>query len=350
MKYYSLMLLIFMSCINTADAMKKNKKAVWPEGTVEVRYLSGIDRTEQPAMIYAPESGGKNRPLLVALHTWSGDYRQRGGIKYAEWCIQNEWYMIHPDFRGPNWTSQAMGSEYVVGDIVSAVEYMEEKYSVDENRIYLMGGSGGGHAALLLAGRKPELWTAVSAWCGISDIQKWWEETRLDPKNSRYAEHIEKAVGGKPQKSSGEADECKQRSPVAYLHRARQVKLDINHGVLDGRTGSVSFTHSLYAFNLICREKDRIPEQEIEQFYRDTGKPASLKTDSLVDSLYGDREPLFRRVSDNVRITIFNGGHENIFAAGLNWLSRQKKNGEVVWKIKDPVMIRAWGDETGIEK
>ncbi|MCH2206397.1 MAG: S9 family peptidase [Lentisphaerales bacterium] len=42
-----------------------------------------------------------------------------------------------------------MGSEYVVADIISIVEYMKKNYNVDEKRIYLIGCSGGGYASFL---------------------------------------------------------------------------------------------------------------------------------------------------------------------------------------------------------
>ena len=63
--------------------------------------------------------------------------------------------------------------------------------------IYIIGGSGGGHAALLLAARYPELWTAVSAWCPISDIAAWHKQCQ--DRALRYAKDIEQICGGDPQ-------------------------------------------------------------------------------------------------------------------------------------------------------
>jgi len=42
----------------------------------EIRYVSSADGSEQPAMFYAPEAE-KAIPLVVALHTWNGNYKQR---------------------------------------------------------------------------------------------------------------------------------------------------------------------------------------------------------------------------------------------------------------------------------
>ncbi len=122
---------------------------------------------------------------------------------YARWCIQNDWYFIHPHFRGPRWTPTALGSDLVVQDVVSAVHHMTQTCQVDTKRIYLIGGSGGGHAALLMAGRRPDIWAGVSAWCGIADIRRWWEERTAA---GSYMRQIEQACGGCPDTNARAAE------------------------------------------------------------------------------------------------------------------------------------------------
>lgn len=315
----------------------------WPEGVHEIQYLSDADNTRQLALFYAPQTDAKT-PLLVALHTWSGNYRQ-AEPDYARWCIQNGWCFIHPDFRGPNWTPQALGSELVVQDIVSAVRYVEKTCNVDTNRIYLVGVSGGGHAALLMAGRRPDIWAGVSAWCGIADVGQWWKD---HSGKSGYATNIEAACGGSPQTNPRAAEECAKRSPLTYLKNAGAVNLDINAGVKDGHAGSVPFTHSLRAFNAVALEKDKIEETDIEQFYREMKAPPCLAGEivAATDSLYGRQKPLFRKVSQNVRVTIFDGGHEIIPLAALNWLAQQRKGSPAVWNINSPVTFKALNEVT----
>ncbi len=113
-------------------------------------------------MFYAPGSETAV-PLIVALHTWSGDYKQGYHGAIEKWCIANGWAYIHPNFRGPNNRPEATGSELVVKDIVSAVEYVKGVTKIDESAIYLVGASGGGYTSLLMAGRHPEIWAGVSA-------------------------------------------------------------------------------------------------------------------------------------------------------------------------------------------
>jgi pimeloyl-ACP methyl ester carboxylesterase len=307
----------------------------WPEEVEDARYLSAADNTQQPAMIYRV-AGDEPRPLLVGLHTWSGGYRQSWGAICARGCIERKWHFIGPHFRGPNNSSQALGSELAVQDIISAVGHMKATCKVDPDRVYLVGVSGGGHMALLMAGRAPEIWAGVSAWCGISDVRAWFDLH----KGRRYANMIKAAVGGEPDSDEKADAECRKRSPVTYLGKATRVNLDINHGVHDGRRGSVPFLHSLWAFNRVAAEADRITPEQMKAFYEERKVPAGLGSAPLDDPLYGKRKPLFRRVSGNARVTIFEGGHEIVHEAALNWLGAQRKGKGACWRVEPAAGFR----------
>ena len=319
-------LLLSLACASTLPAADKDSKWTWPEGVDAVKYLSAADNTEQNALFYKPENK-KQVPLLVALHTWSSDYLQPE-TGYAQWCVAKGWAFIHPDFRGPNIRPQATGSELVVEDIVSAVEYAKKNAYIDSNRIYLIGASGGGYATLLLAGRHPEIWAGASAWVPIFDLEAWHNECKKV--GSGYFKGIADSCGGAPGMSKEVDEQYKKRSACTYLHKASSVPLDINAGIQDGHKGSVPISHSLMAFNALADAKDRISDEDIKFMVDKIDVPEHLKKD-LSDSLYGKRMPLFRRVSNNARVTIFQGGHEIIQAAGLTWLEQQRKNSPAVW-------------------
>jgi hypothetical protein len=295
----------------------------WPQGVKKIEYLSSADNTLQSAMFYCP--GGKNcKPLLVGLHTWAGDYNQSGfGSPYAHWCIENNWAFIHPNFRGPCKTPQATGSELVVQDIISAVEYAQSCTDIDNSRIYLAGVSGGGYTALLMAGRCPEIWAAISAWVPISDLKAWYFECKKN--GQKYHSQIADSCGGEPIAGSEAENQCKKRSAVTYLENAKNIFIDINAGIHDGHTGSVYISHSFNAFNLLAAEKDKILQEQIKYFVEKEKVPPDLFCD-ITDTLYGDKKVLFRRQSGKTRITIFDGGHEMLYWAGLNWLSTKTKS------------------------
>ena len=294
----------------------------WPEEIQEIKYRSASDDTDQPALHFAP-STKEARPLLVGLHSWSSDYRQ-ANTSYGQWAVNHDWHFIHPNFRGRNRTPSSMGSELAVQDILSAVSWARQQGNVDPNRIYVIGASGGGYASLLMAGRAPELWAGVSAWVPISDLVKWHAETAA--RKLRYAGEIEAALGGhKPVPGTPAHADALKRSAITYMARARGVNLDINAGITDGHNGSVPISHSLEAFNALAAPRDQLSSALIGEFVKTAKVPAALRKETAVDASYGRKTVLFRRKSGAARVTIFQGGHEIIPEAGLQWLAEQNR-------------------------
>jgi len=314
------------SCTNLNQHRAVSAEA-WPQQIREIKYISSADSTFQPALFYAPKTK-KPAPLLVALHTWSGNYLQKMSVPYAQWCIDKGWVFIHPNFRGPNRKPQATGSELVVADIISAVDYARTYANVDSNRIYLVGVSGGGYTALLMAGRAPNIWAGVSAWASITNLEDWYFECRS--LKCSHADDIVKSCGGSPGTSPAVDLQYGKRSPITYLKKAVHLPLDINTGIRDGHhSGGVPISHSLRAFNLLALEKDRISKEDIKYFAEKAQVPPHLKKE-LNDPTYGKKCSLFRRTSGKTRITIFDGGHEIVYEAALTWLAKQKKQPHTV--------------------
>ena len=306
-----------------ASGKVTESRGTWNKMVQSITYVSSADNTRQPMMFYKPQTD-ESRPLLVALHSWSANYRQKESVIYAEWAIANNWIFIHPNFRGPNTKPQTTGSELVVGDVLSAVEYAKANASVDENRIYTVGWSGGGYLGLLLAGRAPEIWAGVSAWVPISDLNVWYEESRRV--GTKYFRQIAASCGGDPVGDTAAAAECRKRSPLSYLERARDIPIDINHGIRDGHgSGPVPLSQSLHAFNLLAASSDRLSEEDIKYFTREAQVPPALRSETT-DPLYGGLRILFRRQSGNLRITIFDGAHDKNTEAAFRWLNGQRKN------------------------
>lgn len=306
--------------------------AGWPAEIEDIRFESAADHSQQPALFYNPKRD-KAVPLLVGLHTWSGGYRQADSeAAYARWCIREGWAMVHPHFRGPNNTPEACGSDLAVQDILSAVAYAKKTVAIDPDRVYLIGVSGGGHMALLMAGRAPETWAGVSAWCGIADLAAWHADNTRHGKKTRYAEMIERACGGPPGTSPEIDQQYKHRSPITWLANAKTVSLDINAGITDGHNGSVPVSHSLRAFNAVAAAADRISDAEIAALAAQPKIPDSLRQ-TIDDPMFRSNPVLFRRASGNVRVTLFQGGHQILPDAALAWLARQKKGAAADWSL-----------------
>ncbi|MBO4345689.1 MAG: prolyl oligopeptidase family serine peptidase [Victivallales bacterium] len=297
----------------------------------EIKYPCKIDGSMQSAYMLKASAAGP-RPLVVALHTWSYTY-EGTNAEYERLARLYDWNLIYPDFRGPNWTPQACGSEFVVSDLEDAVAFMKSECDIDASRIYLTGGSGGGHCTLLMAGRRPDLWTAVSAWCPISDIAAWHRQC-LGTRCNDYAIHIEKSCGGNPQEDAVAAVEARKRSPLTWLPNAAALPVDINTGIHDGHTGSVPVSQSLNAYNVLARPEDRIPQEAIDGIVATEAVPAALAYDGE-DASYGVKIHL-RRQSANVRMTLFEGGHDCFVGAAFDWLSRQQRGAAPDWNSGSP--------------
>jgi len=286
----------------------------------EITYPCSADQSMQPAMFYAPE-GDAPVPLVVALHTWSDDYKQQFHKGIEQWCLKNGWAYIHPNFRGPNVRPEATGSELVVQDILDAVEYAKKNAKIDGRSIYLVGTSGGGYATLLMAGRHPEVWAGASAWVPISDLKAWYFES-VAKGNKNYSDQIVKSCGGVPGESAEADEQCRKRSPLTYLARAKKLPLHLSAGIGDQ---VVPVSHSLRAFNAVADPKDRIADEDIRAFDEKASVPERLKT-TIDDPTYGNKRPLFRRTSGNVTVTIFAGGHEIIPEAAVAWFQTLRKD------------------------
>jgi dipeptidyl aminopeptidase/acylaminoacyl peptidase len=282
---------------------------------------SSLDGARQPCYLTLPQNLGPNgpaAPLLVSLHTWSGDVEQRDSQMEKE-AADRGWIYLWPHFRGPNSSPQACGSKLAQQDILDAVDWVVARYPVDRRRIYLTGASGGGHMAMLMAGLYPERWAAVSAWVGISDLAAWHARHA----RSRYGSMLRQCCGGAPGESDDVDEEYRRRSPMTWLHRAVDVPLDLAAGIHDGHRGSVPIGHTLQAFNAVARAQglQGVSDDEIAQLSREGGRLEDPRPgDEVEDASFGRRVYL-RRIAGKARVTIFEGGHERIAHAAAQWLS-----------------------------
>jgi poly(3-hydroxybutyrate) depolymerase len=261
-------------------------------------------------------------PLLVSLHSWSGDVEQRNQ-SLEEATIAKGWIYLFPHFRGANQSPEACGSELAQQDILDAVTWAKKNYAIDESRTYLTGTSGGGHMTMLMAGRHPQVWAAASAWVGISDLAKWHEKHAA----GRYGGMMRLSCGGAPGTSDEVDRQYRIRSPLTWLANAKDVPLDISAGVHDGHKGSVPIWHSLVAYNVVARANAApvITDDEIAQLSGPNRRLVSPQdSDRVVDSNFG-RTIYLRRQAGLSRITIFEGGHEGITKATIAWLEKHDR-------------------------
>ncbi len=296
---------------------------VQPLDRQRIRFTSTADGTEQEAVLILPEfaeSDARPVPMVVSLHSWSGDLDQRNVLERL--VHDKGWIYLFPNFRGVNRTPAACGSGLAQQDVLDAVDWVVEHHHADKSRVYLTGSSGGGHMTMMMAARAPERWKAASAWVGISDLAAWHRRHQ----GSKYGDMMEACCGGAPGDSPEVDSQYAARSPLTYLSSAVQVPLDIAAGIHDGHEGSVPVRHSIDAFNEIAKANGdvTVAETEIEQLSRRNGRLKSPQPGDVgFDPSFG-REHYLRRQSGNSRLTIFEGGHEGIGEAVMAWFESHR--------------------------
>ena len=212
----------------------------------EILVKSSLDGTLQPSLFY--NAKGNKRPLLVGLHTWSYDrFNQiKNMLPYAE---KYDFNLLLPEFRGANLVTNkdcvyACGSEYAKRDIKDAIDYVVDTERVDPENVFLLGASGGGHMALLMAGYCPEYFKAIGAYVPITDLKKWTEQ------NARYKKHVLACC-------SNSEDEMALRSPVTYIDTIAKATIKIFHGKYDT---AVPVTQSMELYQQIF---EKYPQSKV---------------------------------------------------------------------------------------
>jgi dipeptidyl aminopeptidase/acylaminoacyl peptidase len=205
---------------------------------LQVTITSSADGSAQPAIFWMPpgaaaEESGPPVPLVVFLHSWSTDLMTSGPA--LEQSQKRGWIFAGPNFRGPNNQPEACASDLAVQDVLDSVEYAKQHARVDEERVYLVGGSGGGFMAWLMAARAPQVWDRVSAWVPITDLAAWHAFSRQQ--GNQYAGMMEACFGGPPD-TPERAAEYGRRSPLSILAQAKGIPTAIDSGLRDGHDGA----------------------------------------------------------------------------------------------------------------
>lgn len=296
----------------------------------DIRIRSSSDGNEQPALGYVPRAASRQAvPLVVGLHPWSFHYTNHWAKAYHRQCRRLGWALICPDYRGPNDRPEACGSDLAVQDVLDAVDHMRDRTNIDDRRIYLLGVSGGGYMALLMAGREPGLWAAVSAWVPIMDLAAWHGQSRQ--RGQGYADMLEAVCGGAPEDGRSVLAQYRRRSPKHWLHRAGGLAVEVQAGIDDGHDGnSVPISHTLEAFNMLAQANGRadrcIQPEQIRTMTEHRRVPPRMAARRQKEPPHS-HAILFRRQAGPARVRIFEGGHEIDVPAAFAFLQTRRRPG-----------------------
>jgi len=193
---------------------------------IEITFTSSYDQSEQKALAFVPAiDGEEKRPLLVIAHFYSGHRRTAKGQGYHRECEKRGWFCVCPDLHGHRADGRAsFAAIEAQHDIIDVIETMRARYQVDASRIYLAGRSMGGMLAQIMAAKYPEVFAAVVAGQGISDLRKWLSEC---PHLGRL---LEPELDPPYDKN---AFEYARRSPIHFARNFQYVPLILWHGTND---------------------------------------------------------------------------------------------------------------------
>ncbi|VAW66785.1 hypothetical protein MNBD_GAMMA11-585 [hydrothermal vent metagenome] len=274
----------------------------WPDSYQIVSIKSTNDEQSQKAYFHKAHSSQK--PLLVSLHAWSGDFRQDDPL--ASIAMRYDWNYVHPDFRGPNRSKDACLSKKVISDIDDAIQYALDNGAVDLENIFIVGESGGGYATLGAFLRTRHKIKAFLAWVPISDLVAWFYES--ENRDSKYADDILNCTSN-PKDAVLDIKGAKERSPIFWdIPTNNNGRLEIFAGIKDGYTGSVPVSHSILFFNRLARHyghsKSEVGKSDIIKLVT-----RGISRDNSSGKI-GNRDVLYSKNIPQASLTIFDGSHE----------------------------------------
>ncbi len=142
-------------------------------------FISTVDGSTQPYRLYVPQawSEGNPLPLAVVLHGKFVD--QNAWFDYTpikEFAEKYGYIAVAPYARG-DYFYQGPGEQDVL-DIIAEVERI---YSVDPERVYLMGHSMGGWGTWWIGLRHPDLFATICPMAGFAPLELLPNALHLDP-------------------------------------------------------------------------------------------------------------------------------------------------------------------------
>lgn len=286
----------------------------WDKDFKVVEIASSIDNEIQKCYLY-PSTSNEPQPLIVSLHTWSGDYSQKDDL--AKICKEKDVNYIHPNFRGVNKTNAACCSVLALEDIDDAITYAINHSNVDPSKIYVVGVSGGGYATLSTFMKSKHNIKKFSAWASISDLIAWYNESKI--RKNKYAQDILDCTDSNAGLNTVIAE---QKSPIYWntpTQKLENSKLAIYAGIYDGIQGSVPIMHSINFYNKILTD---LSVQDASKYVSDSEKLHLLEKRAPLGEFgsIAGRKICLKKEVGNLSLIIFEGNHEMLTEFALDEL------------------------------
>lgn len=152
------------------------KAAQTETGVLSRAYISEIDRSVQPYILYVPTTydAGRPWPLLVYLHGYDpmliapGWGAEMCPMVLSELCEREGLVLLMPYGRG-NTDFMGIGEK----DVLDTISFAQREFSIDPERINLAGLSMGGSGAYTISCHYPDRFASLTIFTGRADYYQW---------------------------------------------------------------------------------------------------------------------------------------------------------------------------------
>ena len=151
--------------------------------------------------------GNEDAPKLFMVHGWMD---VSASFQFMVDCLQKDWHVIAPDWRGFGLTDDSGADTYWFLDYVGDLDAILDHYSADE-KVDLLGHSMGGNVVTIYAGVRPERIRKLINFEGFGmpvtrgeqapgRYAQWLDELRVPPSLKTYPSQA--AVAARLQKTN----------------------------------------------------------------------------------------------------------------------------------------------------
>ncbi len=182
------------------DAVRGEKTSVYENRYTPWYDLIYYDSSVTPGLKLAMrvDKPKKKGYILASTHGWHMTIPK---VNADEPQTEEPYLHLHVDMRGRAFSTgkqDCNGLELI--DVYDAVRYAQVHYAdylIDPDTVYYEGGSGGGGNGFALAVKFPDLFSAVTALCGISDYGVWYDNDAV----GEFKDEMEPWIGCTPEQN-----------------------------------------------------------------------------------------------------------------------------------------------------
>jgi hypothetical protein len=170
--------------------------------------------------------------------------------------------------------------------------------------------SGGGYATLAMFMKSKHKIKKFSSWVPLVDLIQWYDETKT--LKLKYASEILACTQSEDDVLNEEI--ARQKSPKFWktpVDKLNYSTLEITTGIYDGMIGNgvIPITHSINFYNKLLRD---LSVTDSTKYVSDSEKLALLEFRKPLGEFgqISGREVMLRKETNNIKLTLFEGGHE----------------------------------------